>query len=285
MSYIFIIAALAAGAIITLVVFILARPKKDDQGMQVLNQRLDLLNTSMNQALRDTVKMVSEQLKESRESVERSSSNVHRQVEGFTSGLTKLSESVKNVHEQIKGVASFQDIFKSPKLRGIWGEASLEASLAQYFPKDRYQLQYYFKSGEVSGPVGSGHQTTVPYRAFKTTDGWITVAAGQDQFSLLSNTFPAGTLTGAPKIRAMEIIEDLEKARRGPYGGTVGYFSLTGDMDTCITIRTMIVKGRTAYLQAGAGIVADSDPQSEWAETCAKMEVLKRAIALAEEGL
>ena len=148
MSYIFIIAALAAGVIITLVVFIFARPKKDDQGMQVLNQRLDLLNTSMNQALRDTVKMVSEQLKESRESVERSSSNVHRQVEGFTSGLTKLSESVKNVHEQIKGVASFQDIFKSPKLRGIWGEASLEASLAQYFPKDRYQLQYYFKSGE-----------------------------------------------------------------------------------------------------------------------------------------
>ncbi|HLF94605.1 MAG TPA: anthranilate synthase component I [Planctomycetota bacterium] len=111
------------------------------------------------------------------------------------------------------------------------------------------------------------------------------LAAGQDQFSLLSNTFPAGTLTGAPKIRAMEIIEDLEKARRGPYGGTVGYFSLTGDMDTCITIRTMIVKGRTAYLQAGAGIVADSDPKSEWAETCAKMEVLKRAIALAEEGL
>jgi anthranilate synthase component 1 len=112
-----------------------------------------------------------------------------------------------------------------------------------------------------------------------------TLTGDQDQFSLLSNTFPAGTLTGAPKIRAMEIIEDLEKTRRGAYGGTVGYFSLTGDMDTCITIRTMIVKGRTAYLQAGAGIVADSDPQSEWTETCNKMEVLKRAIALAEEGL
>ncbi|HXX94228.1 MAG TPA: anthranilate synthase component I family protein, partial [Planctomycetota bacterium] len=112
-----------------------------------------------------------------------------------------------------------------------------------------------------------------------------TLQAGQDQFSLLSNTFPAGTLTGAPKIRAMEIIEELEKTRRGAYGGTVGYFSLTGDMDTCITIRTMIVKGKTAYLQAGAGIVADSDPQSEWIETCNKMEVLKRAIALAEEGL
>jgi anthranilate synthase component 1 len=112
-----------------------------------------------------------------------------------------------------------------------------------------------------------------------------TITSEHDQFSLISNTFPAGTLTGAPKIRAMEIIEGLEKTRRGAYGGTVGYFSLTGDMDTCITIRTMIVKGKTAYLQAGAGIVADSDPQSEWTETCNKMEVLKRAIALAEEGL
>ncbi len=112
-----------------------------------------------------------------------------------------------------------------------------------------------------------------------------TLAGGQDQFDLLSKTFPAGTLTGAPKIRAMEIIEELEPCRRGPYGGTAGYFSLTGDMDTCIAIRTLIVKGRTAILQAGAGIVADSDPASEWAETCSKMEVLKKAIQLAEEGL
>jgi len=111
------------------------------------------------------------------------------------------------------------------------------------------------------------------------------LSKGQDQFELLSKTFPAGTLTGAPKIRAMEIIEELEKSRRGPYGGTVGYFSLSGDMDTCITIRTMLVKGRTAYLQAGAGIVADSDPEREWQETCSKMEVLKRAVAMAEEGL
>jgi anthranilate synthase component 1 len=109
--------------------------------------------------------------------------------------------------------------------------------------------------------------------------------AGQDQFDLLAKTFPAGTVSGAPKIRAMEIIEELEKSRRGPYAGTVGYFSLTGDMDTCITIRTMVVKGRTAYLQAGAGIVADSVPENEWKETCAKMEVLKRAVAMAEEGL
>ncbi len=111
------------------------------------------------------------------------------------------------------------------------------------------------------------------------------LSEGQDQFDLLCKTFPAGTVTGAPKIRAMEIIDELEKGRRGPYAGTVGYFSLSGDMDTCITIRTMIVKGRTAFIQAGAGIVADSDPGREWKETCSKMEALKRAVAMAEEGL
>lgn len=105
-----------------------------------------------------------------------------------------------------------------------------------------------------------------------------------DQFSLLAKTFPAGTVTGAPKIRAMEVIEELEKHRRGPYAGTVGYFSLSGNMDMCITIRTIVIKGRTAYLQAGAGIVADSDPAKEWKETNDKMAALKQAIVRAEEG-
>ena len=83
----------------------------------------------------------------------------------------------------------------------------------------------------------------------------------------------------------MEIIDELEKSRRGPYAGTVGYFSLSGDMDTCITIRTMVVKDGIAHLQAGAGIVADSDPAREWEETCNKMAVLKKAVRMAEEGL
>jgi anthranilate synthase component 1 len=111
------------------------------------------------------------------------------------------------------------------------------------------------------------------------------LGGGQDQFDLLSKTFPAGTLTGAPEDPRDGDHRGAREDPRGPYGGTVGYFSLTGDMDTCITIRTMIVKGRMAYLQAGAGIVADSDPQFEWTETCNKMEVLKRAVAMAEEGL
>ena len=77
---------------------------------------------------------------------------------------------------------------------------------------------------------------------------------------MMRATFPAGTLSGAPKVRAMEIIDELEPARRGPYGGAVGYFSFTGNMDFCITIRTMILQGGKISIQAGAGIVADSDP-------------------------
>lgn len=138
-------------AVFVLLFRIYKRTQKDgsqDIAVQTLNQRLDSLNISMNQALRETVKLVADQLKDSRESVERSSQAVNQQVRGFTTGLTQLSESLKSVHESVKGISSFQDIFKAPKLRGIWGEASLEASLAQYFPKDRYKLQYYFKSGE-----------------------------------------------------------------------------------------------------------------------------------------
>lgn len=106
-----------------------------------------------------------------------------------------------------------------------------------------------------------------------------------DQFDLERACFPAGTVTGAPKIRAMEIIEELEPSRRGPYAGCVGYFSFWGNMDTCITIRTIIMKGDNAYLQAGAGIVADSVPEKEYEETLNKIQALVRAIEMAEEGL
>jgi anthranilate synthase component 1 len=108
--------------------------------------------------------------------------------------------------------------------------------------------------------------------------------SGLDQFDLLRATFPAGTVTGAPKIRAMEIIEGLENLKRGPYAGAVGYFSLTGDMDWCITIRTIIMKGKKYFLQAGAGIVADSVPEKEYQETNNKIAALRKAIQIAEEG-
>lgn len=105
-----------------------------------------------------------------------------------------------------------------------------------------------------------------------------TIRNGYDAFSVLASAIPAGTLSGAPKIRAMEIIEELETEKRGIYGGAVGYFSFNGDMDTCIAIRTMVIKENHVYMQAGAGIVADSDPESEYEECRNKVRALVTAI-------
>ena len=108
---------------------------------------------------------------------------------------------------------------------------------------------------------------------------------GMDSIDVLKATFPAGTLTGAPKIRAMEIIDELEPVKRGIYGGACGYLSFAGDMDVAIAIRTGIVKDQTLYVQAAAGVVADSVPELEWQETEAKARALLRASELVEEGL
>lgn len=101
---------------------------------------------------------------------------------------------------------------------------------------------------------------------------------GKDSFDVIRATFPAGTVSGAPKIRAMEIINELEKETRGPYAGAIGYFSFSGNLDTCITIRTIIVKKNFAYIQAGAGIVADSNPVKEYEETVNKAKAQLEAI-------
>ena len=103
-------------------------------------------------------------------------------------------------------------------------------------------------------------------------------------FDVLRACLPAGTLSGAPKIRAMEIIDELEPTRRGTYGGTVGYFSFSGSADTAITIRTAVIKDNTAYVQAGGGVVADSVPETEYYETMSKARAMLSAIALAEQG-
>lgn len=108
---------------------------------------------------------------------------------------------------------------------------------------------------------------------------------GKTVYDVMKACFPAGTVSGAPKIRAMQIIEELEPTRRGPYAGAVGYFGFSGNMDTCINIRTIVIKGRQAYIQAGAGIVADSDPGREYEETCNKAGAMMRAIEMAEHGL
>lgn len=107
---------------------------------------------------------------------------------------------------------------------------------------------------------------------------------GKDAFDLLRSTFPAGTVTGAPKIRAMEIIDELEPERRGPYAGSLGYFSFNHDMDMCITIRTIVVMEENAYVQAGAGVVHDSRPKREYEETMNKAGALIQAVRHAAEG-
>jgi len=111
------------------------------------------------------------------------------------------------------------------------------------------------------------------------------LAAGRDAFDLFAATFPAGTLVGAPKVRAMEIIDELEPVRRGLYGGTVGYFGAHGDMDQAITIRTLVFRGDEYSYQAGAGVVADSVPLTEYEEVLAKSGAMARALKLAAEGL
>ncbi len=106
---------------------------------------------------------------------------------------------------------------------------------------------------------------------------------GLDALDALMACLPAGTLTGAPKVRAMEIIDEFETTKRGPYGGAVGYFDFSGNMDTCITIRTVVLTGGKAYVQAGGGIVTDSVPEREWEETLNKARALLRAIQVAEQ--
>ncbi|MBX9637328.1 MAG: chorismate-binding protein, partial [Nitrosomonas sp.] len=102
---------------------------------------------------------------------------------------------------------------------------------------------------------------------------------------VLRATFPAGTVSGAPKVRAMEIIDELEVSKRGVYAGAVGYLGFNGDMDLAIAIRTAVIKDGTLHVQAGAGIVADSVPQNEWIETQNKAKAIVRAAEIAENGL
>ena len=144
--------------------------------------------------------------------------------------------------------------------------------------------------GRVAVP-GSVHVD--PYRAIERYSHVMhivsgvqgTLADGFDQFDLFAASFPAGTLVGAPKVRAMQIIEEMEQIGRGLYAGTAGYFGLSGDMDQAITIRTLVFSGNDYSFQAGAGIVADSVPASEYREVLAKSAILRRALEIAGEGL
>ena len=109
------------------------------------------------------------------------------------------------------------------------------------------------------------------------------LAEGRDAFDALRACLPAGTVSGAPKVRAMEIIDELEPHRRGPYAGAVGYVDYSGNMDTCIALRTIVMKDGKAYVQVGAGIVADSEPAAEYQETLNKARGLLKAIEITEQ--
>jgi anthranilate synthase component 1 len=108
------------------------------------------------------------------------------------------------------------------------------------------------------------------------------LSAEKTNYDLMRATFPAGTVSGAPKIRAMQIISELEQTTRGTYAGAVGYFSFNGNLDTCITIRTALIKDGKAYVQAGGGWVNDSTPEGEFQETVNKSMAMRKAIAMAE---
>jgi len=108
------------------------------------------------------------------------------------------------------------------------------------------------------------------------------LAEGKTAFDALWACLPAGTVSGAPKVRAMEIIDEVEPHRRGPYAGAVGYFDFNGNMDTCIALRTIVIQGNKAYVQVGAGMVADSVPSNEWHETLSKARGLLMAIQATE---
>ena len=147
-------------------VYMMMKPKKQepDEKYLVLHQRFDALSQIVSSQLQQnreasdrasaTVsQLINEQLERSRQASERATLTVSQQVQSFTQNMTQIQENMKQMHESVKSVSSFQDIFKSPKLRGIWGEASLEAALNQYFSKDMYELQHYFKSGEAVDAV------------------------------------------------------------------------------------------------------------------------------------
>jgi anthranilate synthase component 1 len=178
------------------------------------------------------------------------------------------------------------------------GEADLDAAQAAELladPKENAEhvMLVDLARNDLGRVATAGSVRVEPYRAIERYSHVMHIvsgvqgrlAPGCDAFDLFAAAFPAGTLVGAPKVRAMEIIDELEPVRRGLYGGTVGYFGARGDMDQAITIRTLVFNGDEYSYQAGAGIVADSRPEAEHDEVLAKSAAAVQALRLAQEGL
>ena len=172
-------------------------------------------------------------------------------------------------------------------------EANEEALLADPKEAAEHVMLVDLARNDLGRVATAGSVRVDPYRAIERYSHVMHIvsgvqgelAPGNDQFDLLAASFPAGTLVGAPKVLAMEIIEEMENVGRGLYAGTAGYFGLSGDMDQAITIRTIVFSGDEYSFQAGAGIVADSVPAKEYQEVMAKSAILRRALEIAGEGL
>jgi anthranilate synthase component I len=181
-----------------------------------------------------------------------------------------------------------------PRAEDFEADCALESALRND-PKENAEhvMLVDLARNDLGRVAQSGSIYVEPYRAIERYSHVMHMVSGvkgllasqYDAFDLFAATFPAGTLVGAPKVRAMQIIDELEPARRGLYAGTVGYFGAQGEMDQAITIRTVVMQGDQYHYQAGAGIVADSDPVAEYEEILAKSAALRRALSLAEEGL
>ena len=199
--------------------------------------------------------------------------------------LVKLHDG----HAQLRPIAGSR-----PRGADAARDAALEAELlADPKENSEHVMLVDLARNDLGRVATAGSVRVEPYRVIERYSHIMhivsgvngTLAPGQDAFDLFAATFPAGTLVGAPKVRAMEIIDELEPVGRQLYGGTVGYFGRRGDMDQAITIRTLVFRGDTYSYQAGGGIVADSSPASEYEELMAKSAVLRRALTIAAEGL
>ncbi len=173
-------------------------------------------------------------------------------------------------------------------------QANSETLLAD--PKERAEhvMLVDLARNDLGRVASAGSVTVEPFMSIERYSHVMHIVSGvqgeldeidHDAFDLFAAAFPAGTLVGAPKVRAMELIDGFESVGRGLYAGTVGYFGNRGDMDQAITIRTMVFRDGLYSFQAGAGIVADSKPEKEYAEVLAKSAILRRALQLAGEGL
>ncbi|HMK84359.1 MAG TPA: anthranilate synthase component I family protein [Steroidobacteraceae bacterium] len=209
--------------------------------------------------------------------------------------LTVVGSSPEALVKSHDGCAQLRPIAGSrPRGADSASDARLEAELlADPKENSEHVMLVDLARNDLGRVARAGSVVVDPYRVIERYSHVMHIvsgvngklAPGYDAFDLFAATFPAGTLVGAPKVRAMEIIDELEPVGRQLYGGTVGYFGRRGDMDQAITIRTLVFRGDTYSYQAGGGIVADSAPQSEYEEVMAKSAVLRRALAIAAEGL